>query len=301
MTAQILAFLNFKGGVGKTTNTINVAAILALHPQMGGKRVLVVDLDPQCNSTLWLIGREAYLWVQNRQQTVHEIFRQSMNRHKPSADPLIHAVDRAASGAGRLDLLPGSFSCLKLEEDPKLLDEQALGHLVLGKALDTVKHAYDYILLDCPPAWSVLTRNALRTADHVLIPYTPDYLALEGILWMRELHAEFSQRVGIGNVARLSGVIVNRVRNSSSHQYVNAHRQALTELGQVIEQIYQKYGYHLQVFQPHIAETTAVTEAVNFQEHLMKNDAGHPVTRQYAALVQDILSWLKKNTPQGSN
>jgi len=294
MAAKILAFLNFKGGVGKTTNSINLGAVLALHPQIGGKRVLVVDLDPQCNSTLWLIGREAYLWVQERNQTVHEIFRQHMHRLKPDLLPLIHAVERADSGGGKLDLLPGSFSCLKLEEDPKLLDESALGHIVLSRALETIRGGYDYILLDCPPAWSVLTRNALRAADHVLIPYTPDYLALEGILWMRELHAEFSQRLGIGNVARLTGVIVNRVRNSASHSYVNAHRQALTELGQVVEQLFQKYRYRLQIFHPHIAETTAVTEAVNFQEHLMKNDASHPVTRQYAALAQNIVTSLDK-------
>ena len=301
MPAQILAFLNFKGGVGKTTNTINIAAILALHPQMGGKRVLVIDLDPQCNSTLWLIGREAYLWVQEREQTVHQLFVQTAKKLKPDVRPLIHPVDKSELNGGRLDLLPGSFSCLKLEEDPKLIDENALGHLVLTKSIESLRNAYDYILLDCPPAWSVLTRNALRAADHVLIPYTPDYLALEGILWMRQLHADFSQRIGIGNVAKLTGIIVNRVRTASTHEYVNAHQQALTELGQVIEQLHQKHGYRLQVFQPHIAESVAIAEALNFQEHLMRNDQGHPITRQYAGLTQDILTHLRRITPRAAN
>ncbi|MFZ4764182.1 MAG: ParA family protein [Roseimicrobium sp.] len=150
MPAQILSFLNFKGGVGKTTNTVNIGATLALHPQLGGKRVLVVDMDPQCNSTLWLVGREVYHWVQERDQTLHQIFRQSMARNRPDAQALIHTVEKHELSGGRLDLLPGSFSCLKLEEDPKLLDDNALGHLVLSKALDTVRSHYDFILLGLP-------------------------------------------------------------------------------------------------------------------------------------------------------
>jgi chromosome partitioning protein len=298
MSAQILSFLNFKGGVAKTTDTVNIAAAMALHPQIGGKRVLIVDLDPQCNSTLWLVGREVYRWVQERDQTVHEIFRRSLNKLKPDLTSLIHPVDKSELSGGRLDLLPGSFSCLKLEEDPKMLDDNNLAHLVLTKALDTIKNQYDYILLDCPPSWSVLTRNALRAAHHVLIPYTPDYLALEGILWMRQLHEEFSQRVGIGNIARLTGIIVNRVRNAANHQYVNAHQQAISELGQVIEQLHQKHGYRLHVFQPHIAETSAVAEAINYQEHLLHKDMNHPVTRQFSALTQDIMMHLRILNPR---
>ena len=298
MAAQILAFLNFKGGVAKTTDTVNIGACLALHQQCGGKKVLIVDLDPQCNSTFWLIGREAYRWVQERNLTVHDIFRKTLQKLKPDLPALIHQVDKNELTGGRLDLLSGSFTCLKLEEDPKLLDENALGHTILTKALETVRNSYDYILLDCPPSWSILTRNALRAADHVIMPYTPDYLALEGILWMRELHLEFAQRVGLGNIARLTGIIVNRVRNAANHQYVNAHQQALTELGQVIEQLHQKHGYRMRVFQPHIAETSAVTEAVNFQEHLLNRDASHPVSRQFAALAMDIVTHLRTLSPR---
>lgn len=298
MPAQVLAFLNFKGGVAKTTDAVNIGACMALHHQLGGKRVLMVDLDPQCSSTLWLIGREAYRWVQDRSLTVHDIFRKSQQKLKPDMQALIHQVDKNETTGGRLDLIAGSFSCLQLEEDPKLIDENGLGHLVLTKALETVKNAYDYILLDCPPSWSILTRNALRATDHVLIPYTPDYLALEGILWMRELHLEFAKRVGQGNIGRLTGVIVNRVRNAANHQYVNAHQQALTELGQVIEQLHQKHGYRMRVFQPHIAETSAVTEAVNFQEHLIHRDETHPVSRQFAALTQDIITHLRTLAPR---
>ena len=294
MSAQVISFLNFKGGVGKTTNTVNIAAILALHPQMGGKRVLVVDLDPQCNSTLWLVGRDVYQWMQDRDQTLHELFRQSLAKGRPDAQPLIHKVERQELSGGRLDLLPGSFSCLKLEEDPKLLDEGALGHLVLTRALDTVRNQYDFILIDCPPAWSIFTRNALRASHHVLIPYTPDYLSLEGIKWMRQLHAGFSERVGYGNIARLTGVIVNRVKSGPNHQYVNAQVQALSELGQLIDQLHQLHGYRLQVFEPHIAESTLVAEASNYQETLLKSDPNHPVTRQFAGLTSDILMHLRR-------
>lgn len=298
MPAQIISFLNFKGGVGKTTNAVNIGAILALHPNMGGKRVLIVDLDPQCNSTLWLIGRDAYHWVQERDQTLHQLFRQSMARNRPDAAAIIHPVEKHELSGGKLDLLPGSFSCLQLEEDPKLLDDNALGHLVLHKALDSIRNQYDYILLDCPPAWSILTRNALRASDHVLIPYTPDYLSLEGIKWMRQLHAGFAQRVGQGNIAQLTGVIVNRIRMAANHQYVNAHIQAMSELGQLIDQLHQMFGYRLQVFEPHISESTLVAEAANYQEPVVKNDLNHPVTRQFVALTSQILTHLRRLSPR---
>lgn len=301
MPAQIISFLNFKGGVGKTTNAVNIGAILAMHPQMGGKRVLVVDMDPQCNSTLWLVGREVYQWMQERDQTLYQVFRQSMSKHKPDPVSLIHQVEKVEAGSGKLDLLPGSFSCLKLEEDPKMLDDNALGHLVLHKALETVRNSYDFILLDCPPAWSILTRNALRASHHVLLPYTPDYLSLEGIKWMRQLHADFAEQVGHGNIARLTGVIVNRVKIAASHQYVNAQIQALSELGQLIDQLQQKFGYRLVIFDPHISESTLVADAVNYQESLLKHDLNHPVTRQFAALTGSILTHLRRLAPQNED
>jgi chromosome partitioning protein len=203
-------------------------------------------------------------------------------------------VDSQDVTGGRLDLLAGSFSCLKLEEDPRILDECSMSHLVLSKAMEHLRNRYDYILFDCPPAWSILTRNALRASQHVLIPYTPDYLALEGILWMRELHAEFAERVGPGNVARLTGIIINRVRTAAANSYVNAHVVALNELGAIIDRIQQKYGHRLHVFQPYIAESAAVTEAVNFQSTLLGSDAHHPVTRQFVGLTSDIVSFLRR-------
>ncbi|MFZ4764181.1 MAG: ParA family protein [Roseimicrobium sp.] len=128
----------------------------------------------------------------------------------------------------------------------------------------------------------------------MLIPYTPDYLSLEGIKWMRQLHAEFAERVGHGNIAQLTGVIVNRVRAAANHHYVNAQIQALSELGQLIDQLHQLFGYRLQIFEPHIAESTLVAEATNYQETLLKNDLNHPVTRQFAALTAEILTHLRR-------
>jgi cellulose biosynthesis protein BcsQ len=128
----------------------------------------------------------------------------------------------------------------------------------------------------------------------VLIPYTPDYLSLEGIKWMRQLHAAFSERVGYGNIARLTGVIVNRVKSAPNQQYVNAQVQALSELGHLIDQLHQLHGYRLRIFEPHIAESTLVSEATNYQETLLQSDPNHPVTRQFAGLTADILTHLRR-------
>jgi chromosome partitioning protein len=158
-TAHILAITNQKGGVGKTTTTVNLAAGLASL----GQKVMLVDLDPQGNATMGS-------GVEKRDcaQTVyHVLLRQAVCRQV-----------RQAAGQSGYDILPANRDLAGAEVE--LVTEQGR-ETRLREALATVAQDYDYILIDCPPALNLLTVNALAAAHAVLIPMQCEYYALEGL------------------------------------------------------------------------------------------------------------------------
>ncbi|MFZ4594937.1 MAG: ParA family protein [Verrucomicrobiaceae bacterium] len=288
MAARILAFLNFKGGVGKTTNTVNIGAILALHRDLAGQRVLVIDLDPQSNSTLWLVNREGYNQADEQKKTIHRLFYTFEQKGTPDLSPLIRNVSENPVTGGRLDLVPGSFQLLELEERPALGFSVRQADGVLAIALKKIRAQYDYILIDCPPAWSLFTRNALRAADFVLVPYTPDYLALEGIKWINVLLRNFGRSAAPGRVAKLAGVIVNRYQ---TYQPVQA---ALLELREVLDVYSQLQNLDVSIFEPMIRNSTAVTDANNVQKSLIEERPGDPVTKDFIQLTRNLVQFFSQ-------
>ena len=156
---RIIAIANQKGGVGKTTTTINLGAAIAEI----GKKVLIVDLDPQSNATtgLGLISRDL-------QASTYQVILQQV-----SARDAI-----CTTGVPNLDLLPSSLELAgaEIELVTAFSREQRL-----ARSLDEVIENYDFILIDCPPALGLLTINALCLAKEVLVPIQCEYYALEGL------------------------------------------------------------------------------------------------------------------------
>ncbi len=156
---MIIAVANQKGGVGKTTTTVNLAAAIA----ESGRRVLLIDLDPQGNATTG-VGIDKY-------QVEHTTY-----------DLLLERVPvariRKRSEAARLDLLPANSDLTAAEVG--LMNAQS-GELRLKQMLEPVVAEYDYILIDCPPSLNMLTLNALVAANRVLVPLQTEYYALEGL------------------------------------------------------------------------------------------------------------------------
>lgn len=157
--SRIIAIANQKGGVGKTTTSINLSACLAEQ----GKKVLVVDIDPQGNATSGLgIDKNAL------DNTVYELFIEECD--------LEDCIQKEA--LEHLDVLPSNVNLSGAEIDLIGIDGR---EYILKNLLIDIKENYDFVIIDCPPSLNILTVNAMVTADTVLVPIQCEYYALEGL------------------------------------------------------------------------------------------------------------------------
>ncbi|MDR1263364.1 MAG: ParA family protein [Oscillospiraceae bacterium] len=163
---RIIAVMNQKGGVGKTTTVVNLAACVAAQ----GKRVLVVDMDPQANTTSGLgqsadVGRSMY---------------DTLISHVPISDILLSTpVDTLKLAPADIRLAAAEVELLSINRRESVLKETL--NAIIRPSVGTPDNPFDYVMIDCPPSLGQLTINALTAADSVLIPIQCEYYALEGV------------------------------------------------------------------------------------------------------------------------
>jgi len=250
-TAHILAITNQKGGVGKTTTAVNLAAGLASL----GQRVLLVDLDPQGNATMGS-GVEK----RDCKRTVyHVLLRQADCR----------SVRKAAGQAG-FDLLPANRDLAGAEIE--LVAEPEREHR-LGEALRAVSHEYDYILIDCPPALNLLTVNALAAAHAVLIPMQCEYYALEGLSDL--VNTVRKVKAGLNPEIEIEGLL----------RAMFDPRNTLAQ--QVSDQLKRHFGD--KVYDTVIPRNVRVAEAPSHGLSVLAYDRGSKGAQAYLNLAREIV------------
>ena len=200
--ARVICIANQKGGVGKTTTAVNLAACLALQQ----RPVLLVDLDPQANATSGLGAQ-----VSERAPSVYDV----VMGECPLEAALLHLAPE------HLDLLPSNRDLVGAELE---LVSALAREFRLSEALKQARGSYDVILIDCPPSLGLLTVNGLTAADSVLVPLQCEYFALEGLSALLDTVELIKQR--LNPALRIAGILLTMfdTRNSLSHQVADEVR-----------------------------------------------------------------------------
>jgi len=249
---KIIAIANQKGGVGKTTTSVNLAASLGVLE----KKVLLIDADPQANATSGLgIDVEAV-----------EIGTYQLLEHTNPAKQAIVKTDTP-----NLDIIPAHIDLVAIEIE--LVDKEERENM-LKKALEEIKDDYDFILIDCAPSLGLLTLNALTAADAVIIPIQCEYFALEGlgkllntIKSVQKIHNAELDIEGL-----LLTMYDSRLRLSN----------------QVVEEV-QKH-FNDMVFQTIIQRNVRLGEAPSYGESIINYDASSKGASNYLSLAEEVIT-----------
>ena len=248
---RVIALANQKGGVGKTTTSVNLAAALARL----GKRVLLIDLDPQGNATV-AIG------VDKNELTL-SVFEVLVGECK--ARQAIMSVEQPG-----LDLLPANGDLTAAEV--RLLEE-GMGPKCLRKSLKKTRLQYDVILIDCPPTLNMLTINALAAADGILVPVQCEFFALEGLSALMDTIEIVQQQ--LNNTLHIDGLL--RTMHDRRNNLAN----------DVSNQLVAHFG--MKVLQTIIPRNVRLAEAPSYGESILDYDAASNGAIAYLALANELI------------
>lgn len=252
MPAAIIAIANQKGGEGKTTTSINLAHGLALT----GKRTLLVDMDPQGNSS------GIFADVENLQKTVADLFTK-----KHTAEEII-----VSTRYEKLDLLPAKISLAEVELSTLNVDAP----YVMRDALDSVKDKYDAMVIDCPPSLSIFTINALGASGFVVIPLQAEKFSIDGIKGLQGTIEGIKRRINPD--LKILGALITQLKSN-------------TVLTKTILPVIQNY---FPVFETSISTGVAVGESHLSRRSLLDYNSGVKQAKEYSAFVKEVIDGIKK-------
>lgn len=210
----VIATVNMKGGVGKTTLTVNLATCLAKHH---GKRVLVVDLDTQISATLSLMPPHDFAKVRRERRTLGQLIYKAIKPNSKSKLTIQDIIQPYICNIHGLDLLPGDIDLYDEYLVSEMLHKQASSEenrdfseiwnyfesqLIRG-ILEPIINNYDFIILDCAPGYNLLTRSGIVASDYYLLPARPEPLSIVGIQLLERRISKLKESHKSGNIVNL--------------------------------------------------------------------------------------------------
>ena len=251
---KIITFANQKGGVGKTTSAVNVAASLGIL----GKKVLIVDMDPQGNATSG-VG----VAKKNLKYTIKDVLMGTV----PAQEAIIH------TDFEKLSLIPSNMSLAGTEFD-LLQDDSPEPWAAMKNAFFALKMEYDYIIIDCPPSLGMLTMNSLSASDGVVIPMQCEFYALEGL---SQLMITISKiKAHYNNTLSVTGILLTMYSN----------RLLLTQ--QVKNELKKHYAGKL--FETNISRGVKLSEAPGFGLPVYYHDKRSKGANEYLDVAKELIT-----------
>lgn len=244
---KIVSFINYKGGVGKSTTAYHIGCALALDQ---GMKILLVDVDPQTNLTFLCAIQERWETIRTTRGTLESLYQAYLNsqpfdiRNILWANPIEQAGTPVVNG---LDLIPSNVELLGIDLDlqHKTANSNDLATVakhyvqqrtILRNALNPIKNKYDYIIIDCPPNLYLVTQNALAASDYFVVTALPDHLSTIGLNILRDrvgrLNSDLTNAAGLAHIRvsipQLGGIIFCRVRLGGT-AITNVHSRKMRE------------------------------------------------------------------------
>lgn len=265
---RIIALMNQKGGVGKTTTTVNLGAALAER----GKRVCMVDLDPQAHLTI-NYGIEPA----DEPVTLYDVLVEDKG--------FLQAVHQLE---GRVAVVPGSIDLAAAEiELVSILGRE----LILKKRLEAILDSdlFDYMLLDCPPALGLLTINALAVADEVIIPMQAHFLALQGVAKLLETVQLVNRRMN--PKLRVTGIVLTMYDSQTklTTEVVQELQNFITQAGESAAAGNTVPWSNAIIFKSKVRRNIKLAESPSFGQTILKYDTASNGAKDYRSLAQEVL------------
>ncbi|MBQ0042822.1 MAG: ParA family protein [Lachnospiraceae bacterium] len=251
--SKIIAFANQKGGVGKTTTTVNLAAYLAKK----GKKVLVIDMDSQGNTTSGF-GQDKT----DQENTVYELMLGDCSINEAIIKEVIKNVD----------LIPANANLAAIEIEMIGIEGK---DYILNNSVEYVKEQYDFILMDCPPALNTATLNALTTANAVMITVQCEYLALEGLGELLKTISLVKERMN--DKLKIDGILFTMYDSRTSLSM------------QVVENVTERLNGIYHIYETKIPRNVRLAEAPSFGMPICLYDDKSAGAEAYRKLAEEVL------------